>query len=98
MDRRTFLAGTAGAVAASAIAPNAARADELPLGPLPGTRYPDPRIEALDPRFKYKIGNAYIERIATGCRWAEGPVYVPRRRLSSVERHPQQPHHALERR
>jgi hypothetical protein len=24
------------------------------------TRYPDPRIEALDRRFKYKIGNAAI--------------------------------------
>jgi gluconolactonase len=76
MQRRTFLAGTAGAIAAAAIRPQGARADELPLGPLPGTRYPDPRIEVLDPRFKYRIGNAYIERIATGCRWAEGPVYV----------------------
>lgn len=47
----------------------------LPLGNLPDTRYPDPRIEALDTRFKHKIGNAAIERIATGFRWAEGPVY-----------------------
>jgi gluconolactonase len=47
----------------------------LPLGNLPDTRYPDPRIEALDKRFKHKIGNAAIERIATGFRWAEGPVY-----------------------
>jgi gluconolactonase len=47
----------------------------LPLGNLPGTRYPDPRIEALDKRFKVKAGNAAIERIATGFRWAEGPVY-----------------------
>jgi gluconolactonase len=76
MERRTFLAGVAGAAAAAAIAPGLASADELPLGPLPGTRYPDPRIEAMDQRFKYKIGNTYIERIATGCRWAEGPVYV----------------------
>jgi gluconolactonase len=30
----------------------------------------------MDPRFKYKIVNAFIERIATGCRWAEGAVYV----------------------
>ncbi len=76
MERRTFLKGAAGAVAASALTPSLAKADELPLGPLPGTRYPDPRVEAMDPRFKYKIGNAYIERIATGCRWCEGPVYV----------------------
>src|SRR5215467_9103513 len=75
MQRRTFLAGTAGAIAAAAIRTTSVRADELPLGPLPGTRYPDPRVEAMDPRFKYKIGNAYIERIATGCRWAEGPAY-----------------------
>src|SRR3954465_5065061 len=76
MQRRTFLAATASAVAAATLAPKHAAADVLPLGPLPGTRYPDPRIEALDARFKYKIGNTYIERIATGFRWAEGPVYI----------------------
>jgi gluconolactonase len=47
----------------------------LPLGYLPDTRYPDPRIEVLDKRFRYKQGNAAIERIATGFRWAEGPVW-----------------------
>jgi gluconolactonase len=47
---------------------------DLPLGPLTGTRYPDPRIEKLDKRFP-KQGNAGIDRIATGFRWAEGPVY-----------------------
>jgi gluconolactonase len=47
----------------------------LALGNLPDTRYPDPRIERLDPRFIYRQGNAAIERIATGFRWAEGPVY-----------------------
>src|SRR5579862_8411621 len=47
----------------------------LPLGNLPDTRYPDPRIEVLDKRFRYKQGNAAIERVATGFRWAEGPVY-----------------------
>src|SRR6202000_2683221 len=51
------------------------QADELPLGVLPGTRYPDPRIESLDKRFTAKIGNAGIERIATGLRWAEGPCW-----------------------
>jgi gluconolactonase len=39
-------------------------------------RYPDPAIEALDPRFeKYWIKLAAIERIAHGMRWAEGPVW-----------------------
>jgi gluconolactonase len=47
----------------------------LPLGNLPDTRYPDPHIERLDPRFTYRQGNAAVERIATGFRWAEGPVY-----------------------
>jgi gluconolactonase len=47
----------------------------LPLGNLTDTRYPDPRIEALDKRFRYRQGNAAIERIATGFRWAEGPVW-----------------------
>ena len=47
----------------------------LPLGHLSGTRYPAPRIEVLDKRFTARQGNAAIERIATGFRWAEGPVY-----------------------
>src|SRR5579864_8602648 len=74
MERRAFL--TAAAAGAVALATKPATADELPLGNLPGWRYPDARVEALDKRFKYKVGNAAIERIATGFRWAEGPVYV----------------------
>lgn len=39
-------------------------------------RYPDPLIEALDERFnKYIIFSAAVERLYTGCRWSEGPVY-----------------------
>ena len=39
-------------------------------------RYPDPRIEILDPGFaKYRINSAKVERLATGTRWAEGPVW-----------------------
>jgi len=49
----------------------------LPLGPLPGSRYPDPHIESLDKRFKGSVGTGGVERIATGFRWAEGPVYFP---------------------
>jgi gluconolactonase len=74
MDRRAFIAGAAGVSLAAGAPPPVSHADELPLGPLPGTRYPDPRIESLDHRFP-KIGNAGIERIATGFRWCEGPVY-----------------------
>ncbi|MBT6984700.1 MAG: SMP-30/gluconolactonase/LRE family protein, partial [Rhodospirillaceae bacterium] len=39
-------------------------------------RYPDPAIEALDERFApYMIFSAAVERLYTGCRWAEGPVW-----------------------
>lgn len=39
-------------------------------------RYPDPAVEVLDERFsKYRIGNAVVECLFTGCRWAEGPVW-----------------------
>jgi len=38
--------------------------------------YPDPAVETIDPRFaKYKVGNAAVERLYTGTRWAEGPVW-----------------------
>jgi gluconolactonase len=39
-------------------------------------RYPDPDIVVLDPRFRALVlGNAGIERIATGFRFTEGPVW-----------------------
>ncbi len=42
----------------------------------PATRYPDPAITALDKRFEtYWIKLAAVERLATGLRWAEGPVW-----------------------
>lgn len=42
----------------------------------PPARYPDPSIHVVDARFeRYVIGNAAIERIAGGLRWAEGPVW-----------------------
>jgi gluconolactonase len=38
--------------------------------------YPDPAVESLDPRFdKYRIGSAMVERLWTGGRWTEGPVW-----------------------
>ncbi len=42
----------------------------------PALRYPDPALEKLDDRFSsLRIGSASVERIATGFRWAEGPVW-----------------------
>ncbi len=39
-------------------------------------RYPDPAIEILDQRFApYPIFSAAVERLYTGCRWSEGPVW-----------------------
>ena len=39
-------------------------------------RYTDPDVITLDKRFtKYVIGNAAIERLWTGARWAEGPAW-----------------------
>ncbi len=40
-------------------------------------RYPDPTIEVIDEeRFgPFKIGNSAVERLWTGARWTEGPVY-----------------------
>jgi len=42
----------------------------------PSERYPDPAVEVLDPSFaKYRIFSAAVERLATGTRWGEGPVW-----------------------
>ncbi len=39
-------------------------------------RYPDPAIQVLDPRFsRYRLGSAAVERLWTGARWTEGPVW-----------------------
>jgi gluconolactonase len=43
----------------------------------PAQRYPDPAVVSVDPSFdKYRLPLAKVERIATGCRWAEGPVWL----------------------
>ncbi|MCP4191168.1 MAG: SMP-30/gluconolactonase/LRE family protein [Planctomycetaceae bacterium] len=42
----------------------------------PSQRYPDPRIKVLDPSFKkYRLALAKVEKIASGMRWSEGPVW-----------------------
>jgi gluconolactonase len=67
ISRRAFLASASAAVAASA----------RPLAQWQESqRYPDPRIEILHPSFaQYRINSAKVERLATGMRWAEGPVW-----------------------
>jgi gluconolactonase len=42
----------------------------------PSTQYPDPAVKILDPSFaRYRVFNASVERLATGMRWSEGPVW-----------------------
>jgi len=42
----------------------------------PGLRYPDPAVRSLDKRFdKYRLALASVERLWTGARWSEGPVW-----------------------
>lgn len=69
MNRRNFL--NAGALlAATAVVPRVYSEWQ------PSPRYPDPAIRILDPSFGgYRLGLSKIERIATGMRWAEGPVW-----------------------
>ena len=40
------------------------------------SRYPDPSIEVLDPGFvKLRLFSSSVEQLASGFRWAEGPVW-----------------------
>jgi gluconolactonase len=93
MNRRAFMAASAAtATAATLRAATAATEgpfgetgvglpvpthEQLPLGPLPSSRYPDGHTESLDKRFKGSVGTGAVERIATGFRWVEGPQYFP---------------------
>src|SRR3954452_12748137 len=68
--RRELLTAT-GAVAAVAAAAPAFAAWEA------SERYPDPSVQVLDPAFnKYRLGLASVERLYTGARWSEGPVWM----------------------
>ena len=42
----------------------------------PNQRYPDASVHVLDSGFNtLRLPAASVERLATGCRWSEGPVY-----------------------
>ena len=69
MNRRDFL--TAGSALTALTALPRAFAQWQP-----SQRYPDPLIRIIDPSFaKYRIASAKVEKIASGQRWAEGPVW-----------------------
>ena len=73
-NRREFLKLTAGAGAAAISGSAFAQVFEF----MPNQRYPDPAIKILDPSFaKYRIFSSTVEQLASGMRWAEGPVYFP---------------------
>jgi gluconolactonase len=68
MDRRILL-GCAAASAALAARPAWSQWQ-------PSERYPDPSVQLLDPSFgRYRLVLAAVERLATGFRWSEGPVW-----------------------
>ena len=69
LNRREFLAA-GGAATALAALPRAFGQWQ------PSQRYPDPLIKIIDPSFaKYRIASAKVEKIVSGQRWAEGPVW-----------------------
>ena len=71
ITRRDMFSAGAAVAAAASFAPQALGGWE------PSDAYPDPAIKILDPSFaKYRIGNAGVERLATGMRWSEGPVWM----------------------
>ncbi|NDY90439.1 SMP-30/gluconolactonase/LRE family protein [Ideonella livida] len=44
----------------------------------PHARYPDPALQILDPAFlPLRLYSSTLEQVASGLRWAEGPVYFP---------------------
>jgi gluconolactonase len=99
MHRRAFITATAAAATVATLKGATAATvpplgttgvpvrpgEALPLGPLSGSRYPDPHVESLvKPKgafgasgFPAFAGTMAVERVATGFRWAEGPVYFP---------------------
>jgi gluconolactonase len=73
MQRRTFMNIAAGFTSALAFEPLGLAGPQEQKNPV---AYPDPAIEVVDPRFEnYKVASAAVERLYTGTRWAEGPVW-----------------------
>ena len=69
VSRRSFLAGS-GAAATLAVTSRAFAQWQ------PSQRYPDPSVQIVDQSFaRYRLNLAKVERLATGFRWSEGPVW-----------------------
>ncbi|MEK0444993.1 MAG: hypothetical protein RLZZ399_314 [Verrucomicrobiota bacterium] len=69
LSRRQWLAS-----AATLAAPALLRGQSFDFKP--HQRYPDPAVQILDPEFaKCRLYSSTLEQLASGMRWAEGPVY-----------------------
>ena len=76
MKRRTFIGAAGGAASALALEPLDLAGEQLAWQEHKPAPYPDASVEVVDSRFnKYRIMNAAVERLYTGTRWAEGPVW-----------------------
>ncbi|WP_443092439.1 SMP-30/gluconolactonase/LRE family protein [Basfia succiniciproducens] len=74
--RRSVLRTLAGSVLLSVTGSTLAKQCEITSPEILSPRYPDPLIEVSDPSFnKYRLYSSSVERLATGFRWAEGPVW-----------------------
>lgn len=72
MNRRDFLKSGTSAAAAACL-PSALWSATQDRGIV---RYPDPWVNVIDDRFaKLVAGSAAVERLYTGTRWGEGPVW-----------------------
>lgn len=57
--------------------PDPSRSISCLIGSLPPVTPVHPSVVAVDPSFEaYRLGLAKIERLATGMRWSEGPVWL----------------------
>src|SRR6266446_3797466 len=73
-SKREFLRAGVG-VAALVATPRAVAQTAAPWQP--SQRYPDPTVKIVDPSFgRYRLALAKVERIASGMRWCEGPVWI----------------------
>src|SRR5271163_303326 len=73
MQRRAFMNLSAGAATALSFNSSVFAEPQERKSPVP---YPDAAVQVIDPRFeKYRIITAAVERLYTGARWAEGPVW-----------------------
>ena len=74
MSRRNVFAAAGVAAAASIVGTQRVSAQSFDFKP--NQRYPDASVEILDSSFaKYRLFSSTIEQLATGMRWAEGPVW-----------------------